>query len=57
VTRDRGRVDRPDLASFVVATIHPSAVLRARNAVSREALLGELVADLRLIAEADCASE
>jgi len=51
VTRDHGRVERPDLAPLVVATIHPSAVLRARGADAREARLGELVADLRLLRE------
>ena len=47
VTRERGQViERPDLPPMV-ATIHPSAVLRADN---REAMFEGLVADLRVAA-------
>lgn len=49
VTREHGRVDRPDLAPLVVATIHPSAVLRARGAEERADRLGQLVEDLALL--------
>ena len=48
VTRDRGRPLDSDLAEHVVATIHPSAVLRADD---REAEFEALVADLRVVAE------
>jgi uracil-DNA glycosylase family protein len=48
VTRDRGRPLESDLAEHVVATIHPSAVLRADD---REAEFEALVADLRVVAE------
>jgi DNA polymerase len=48
VTRQHGIVEGSDLAPLVVATIHPSAVLRARG--DREALYDGLVADLRQIA-------
>jgi len=51
VTREHGRVERPELAPLVVATIHPSAVLRSRDAAEREEKLAGLVADLRLLAE------
>jgi DNA polymerase len=47
VTRDRGRRLESDLAEHVVATIHPSAVLRADD---REAEFQALVADLRVVA-------
>jgi DNA polymerase len=47
VTRDRGRALDSDLAEHVVATIHPSAVLRADD---REAEFEALVADLRVVA-------
>jgi DNA polymerase len=47
VTRHRGRVDS-DLAELVIATIHPSAVLRADD---REASFASLVADLRLVSQ------
>jgi DNA polymerase len=50
VTRDHGRVDAPHLAPVVVATIHPSAVLRARGREARAELFADLVGDLRLIA-------
>jgi DNA polymerase len=52
VTRDHGLVTGSDLAGTVVATIHPSAVLRARDANARETNLQQLVADLRLLAPA-----
>jgi DNA polymerase len=51
VTRERGRPLESELAPVVVATIHPSAVLRApsdRRAAERAAF----VDDLRVVAEA-----
>ena len=50
VTRERGRPLESDLAQVVVATIHPSAVLRApgdRRAAERAAF----VDDLRVVAD------
>jgi len=47
VTRDRGRRLESDLAEHVVATIHPSAVLRSDD---REVEFAALVADLRVVA-------
>ena len=52
VTREHGRVERPELAALVVATIHPSAVLRSRDARDRDERLAGMVADLRLLAAA-----
>lgn len=49
VTRDRGRPLRSDLAPVVVATIHPSAVLRAGQADDRAIAFDGLVADLRKV--------
>ena len=50
VMRDRGRpIDSP-LASTVLVTIHPSAVLRARD--DRDEMFDGLVRDLRLAARA-----
>jgi len=46
VTQERGRPLDSDLAELVVATIHPSAVLRAEN---REEMFSGLVDDLRLV--------
>jgi uracil-DNA glycosylase family protein len=49
VTRQHGVVDRDQLAPLVVATIHPSAVLRSRDRDERDERYGGLVADLRLL--------
>jgi len=44
----RGRtIEEPELAPFLVATLHPSAALRAPDSEGRKAMLGEIVADLR----------
>jgi DNA polymerase len=52
VTRDRGKPIESDLAPLVTATIHPSAILRAPDAESREAERDAFTADLRVVAEA-----
>jgi uracil-DNA glycosylase len=49
VTRDHGRALRSDLAPIVVATIHPSAVLRSTDAETREAAFQGMVEDLRVV--------
>ncbi len=49
VTRERGRPVESDLAPVVIATIHPSAVLRAQD---REREYNGLVDDLRTVAAA-----
>jgi DNA polymerase len=46
VTQERGRPLDSELADLVVATIHPSAVLRAEN---RDEMLAGLVDDLRVV--------
>jgi uracil-DNA glycosylase family protein len=48
VTRERGAVRPTSLGPPAVATIHPSAVLRAATSEEREAALAGLVADLRI---------
>jgi DNA polymerase len=50
VTRQHGEFVDSDLARYVTATGHPSAVLRARDDASRERLLRELVEDLNKVA-------
>jgi DNA polymerase len=50
VSRERGRPLDSDLAESVVATIHPSAVLRVRDAGDRERERAGLVADLQVAA-------
>ena len=46
VTQERGKPLDSELAGLVVATIHPSAVLRAEN---RDAMFAGLVNDLRVV--------
>lgn len=48
----RGRLIASPLAPYVFATLHPSAVLRVRGAVEREAAEAALAKDLALIREA-----
>ena len=45
VTRDRGRLPQSELAKTVIATIHPSAILRSRD---RDEMFSGLVDDLAL---------
>ena len=51
VTRDRGRPVESELAPVVIATIHPSAILRAQDE-DREREYKALVDDLRTVAGA-----
>ena len=51
LTRCRGRPLESDLADLVVATIHPSAILRAGDGDARQAQRRAFTADLRVIAE------
>jgi uracil-DNA glycosylase len=51
VTRDRGRSVESELAPVVIATIHPSAILRAQDE-DREREYRALVEDLRTVAGA-----
>jgi uracil-DNA glycosylase len=50
VSRQRGELVESSLAPYVTATVHPSSILRARDA-DRELQLGEFVADLRKVAD------
>lgn len=50
LTRNRGQVVASDLATRVVATIHPAAILRSPDAAARKAELAGFVGDLRLAA-------
>jgi DNA polymerase len=50
VTRERGRfVDSP-LAERVIATVHPSSILRAPDDAAREEARRDFVADLAVVA-------
>jgi DNA polymerase len=52
VSVDRGRWVTSSLAPHVMATVHPSAILRAPDDAARHAEYERLVADLRIVAEA-----
>ena len=51
VTQERGRLLQSPLAPYVLATVHPSSVLRAPDEAAREAAMRHFVADLRKAAE------
>lgn len=51
VTRDRGRLVPSNLASFALATVHPSALLRAPDEETRHGEVLQFIADLRKVAE------
>jgi DNA polymerase len=51
LTQSRGRPLDCDLAELVVATIHPSAILRARDDASRQAQRESFTADLGVVAK------
>jgi uracil-DNA glycosylase len=51
VTRDRGKLFEHELAPQVIATLHPSAILRAPDAAAREQAYRFLVEDLALAAK------
>jgi uracil-DNA glycosylase len=53
VTRERGRFLASRLAPFVLATLHPSALLRIRDADERHEAFERFVADLTLAANAE----
>ncbi len=50
VTRQRGEWIESDLAEYVTATIHPSAILRQRDEESRHNEMEAFVRDLELVA-------
>jgi uracil-DNA glycosylase len=50
ITRDRGKVMKHALAPAVIATFHPSAILRAPDQAARAAGRAALLADLKLAA-------
>ncbi len=51
VTRQRGQLIRSPLAPFVIATVHPSSILRAPNEDARRAQMQAFVRDLKMVAE------
>ncbi|MDQ2647718.1 MAG: UdgX family uracil-DNA binding protein [Myxococcota bacterium] len=51
ITQSRGRPLESTLASVVIATAHPSSILRAPDDDARHAAFEELVEDLRVVAK------
>ena len=51
VTKQRGVPVESDLAPTVIATVHPSSILRAEDEEARRVAYDEFVADLRKVAE------
>ena len=50
VTEHRGEIADSSLAPVVMATVHPSSILRARDSAARHAELEAFVRDLRVVA-------
>lgn len=51
VTRERGRFVESPLAERVVATVHPSSILRAGDEEARRLAMERFVEDLRVVAQ------
>jgi DNA polymerase len=51
VTKQRGEFVPSNLAPYVLATVHPSSLLRAPDEATRHAEMARFVADLRKVAE------
>jgi uracil-DNA glycosylase family protein len=51
VTKQRGEPVESDLAPYVVATVHPSSILRQETDEDRQAAMAEFVADLKVVAK------
>jgi DNA polymerase len=52
VTRDRGKPLTSDFASVLIATVHPSSILRAPDDAARKAAFDAFVQDLKVVARA-----
>jgi DNA polymerase len=50
VTKDRGKPIQSEHAEVVIATVHPSSVLRAPDARARAQATNELIRDLQVVA-------
>jgi DNA polymerase len=51
VTKQRGVPVDSDLAPYVLATVHPSSILRQETEEDRAAAMEELIADLKVVAK------
>jgi uracil-DNA glycosylase len=52
VTQHRGEFLQSELASYVMATVHPSSILRAPDEQARHDAMKQFIADLKKIARA-----
>jgi DNA polymerase len=52
LTQHRGEVLSTDLAPHIVATVHPSSILRAPDEETRHAEMDKFIEDLRSVATA-----
>jgi DNA polymerase len=52
VTRDRGKALSSEFASVLIATVHPSSILRAPDDAARKAAFEAFVEDLKVVARA-----
>jgi uracil-DNA glycosylase len=50
VSRERGRLIESNLAPYVIATVHPSSILRAQDDESRHSQMHAFIDDLRQVA-------
>lgn len=50
VTQQRGKLIKSDLAPYVVATVHPSSILRAPDDETRHAEMARFIDDMKVIA-------
>ena len=51
VTKQRGLPVESDLAPHVIATVHPSSILRQESEEARQAAMADFVADLKVVAK------
>ena len=51
VTKQRGVPVESDLAPHVIATVHPSSILRQESEEGRQAAMADFVADLKVVAK------
>jgi uracil-DNA glycosylase family 4 len=51
VTEHRGEFLKSELAPYLMATVHPSSILRAPDAKARHDAMKQFVADLKKIAD------
>ena len=52
VSAERGRFVESSLAPLVLASVHPSSILRARDDASRRREMNQFVADLKIVSAA-----